>query len=110
MSHPSADEVGSSDQLVDRAGRLTLSARGAASAAAAASTRMVKDARPSGGDDDDDIDDDVRRYLAAVRPPLDSSNGIEELPNEVLLHVLGYLDVNDLLATSRVSLMCPVLL
>ncbi|KEY66754.1 hypothetical protein S7711_07541 [Stachybotrys chartarum IBT 7711] len=102
MSHPSADEVESSDQLVDRAGHLSLSARGAASAAAAASTRMVKDARPGGGDDDD-VDDDVRRYLAAVRPPLDSSNGIEELPNEVLLHVLGYLDVSDLLATSRTS-------
>lgn len=25
------------------------------------------------------------------------------LPNEVLLHVLGFLDVSDLLATSRVS-------
>jgi len=28
---------------------------------------------------------------------------LDDLPNEVLLHILGFLDVNDLLATSRVS-------
>jgi len=29
---------------------------------------------------------------------------LDELPNEVLMHILGFLDVYDLLATSRV---CP---
>ena len=29
---------------------------------------------------------------------------LDELPNEVLMHILGFLDVSDLLATSRVRL------
>jgi hypothetical protein len=28
---------------------------------------------------------------------------LEDLPNEVLFHIMGFLDVNDLLSTSRVS-------
>lgn len=28
---------------------------------------------------------------------------LEQLPNEVLFHILGFLDVNDLLSTSRVG-------
>lgn len=42
------------------------------------------------GDDNDDDDDDAIVRLA-------------DLPNEVLFHILGFLDVSDLLATSRVS-------
>ncbi|EFZ02317.2 F-box-like domain protein [Metarhizium robertsii] len=34
---------------------------------------------------------------------LRSSAPLERLPNEVLLHILGFLDVSDLLATSRTS-------
>ncbi|CAK7212767.1 hypothetical protein SEUCBS140593_001615 [Sporothrix eucalyptigena] len=33
----------------------------------------------------------------------DSPSSLDDLPNEVLLHILSYLDVNDLLATSRTS-------
>lgn len=32
-----------------------------------------------------------------------NSTHLDDLPNEILLHILGYLDVNDLLFTSRVS-------
>ncbi|CAK7235316.1 hypothetical protein SBRCBS47491_009252 [Sporothrix bragantina] len=38
---------------------------------------------------------------ASHRPTVTSS--LDDLPNEVLMHILGYLDVNDLLATSRTS-------
>lgn len=30
-------------------------------------------------------------------------HSLEDLPNEVLFHIMGFLDVNDLLSTSRVS-------
>lgn len=46
-------------------------------------------------DDVDDVDDDDNAAAAVVR--------LDDLPNEVLLHILGFLDVSDLLATSRVS-------
>jgi hypothetical protein len=32
------------------------------------------------------------------------SPSLEDLPNEVLFHIMGFLDVNDLLSTSRVSI------
>ncbi|KAF7561696.1 hypothetical protein G7046_g2458 [Stylonectria norvegica] len=41
---------------------------------------------------------DYRLYWARSRPP-----SIEHLPNEVLFNILGFLDVSDLLATSRTS-------
>lgn len=34
---------------------------------------------------------------------------LEQLPVEILLHVLGFLDVDDLLSTSRVSRLLPML-
>ncbi|ERT02437.1 hypothetical protein HMPREF1624_00735 [Sporothrix schenckii ATCC 58251] len=34
---------------------------------------------------------------------LDGSLSLDDLPNEVLLHILGFLDVNDLLTASRTS-------
>jgi hypothetical protein len=40
----------------------------------------------------------VDRVYAHSSPPC-----FERLPNEILLHVLGFLDVSDLLVTSRVS-------
>jgi hypothetical protein len=40
----------------------------------------------------------VRLPEAIARRP-----SLEDLPNEVLFHVMGFLDVNDLLSTSRVS-------
>lgn len=45
-------------------------------------------------------------YLALSRRPQcpAGANGfLSDLPNELLLHILGYLDVNDLLSTSRVG-------
>jgi hypothetical protein len=44
-----------------------------------------------------------RLGLAQVGSSLQYSPCLELLPNELLLHVLGFLDVSDLLATSRVS-------
>ncbi|CAK7264053.1 hypothetical protein SEPCBS119000_000803 [Sporothrix epigloea] len=38
---------------------------------------------------------------ALLRSSLAVSSCIDHLPNEVLLHILGYLDVDDLLTTSR---------
>jgi hypothetical protein len=38
---------------------------------------------------------------------LTQSPSLENLPNEVLFHIMGFLDVNDLLSTSRVSIDCP---
>ncbi|KAL1898474.1 hypothetical protein Sste5346_003377 [Sporothrix stenoceras] len=35
---------------------------------------------------------------------------LDDLPNEVLLHILGFLDVNDILATSRIRATLPPLL
>lgn len=40
---------------------------------------------------------------AALSAGRDAKVTLAVLPNEVLLHVLGFLDVSDLLATSRVS-------
>lgn len=40
-------------------------------------------------------------FSRAVRS--DAKVGLADMPNEVLLHILSYLDVSDLLATSRVS-------
>lgn len=40
---------------------------------------------------------------ATLYPEPDARVTLAVLPNEVLLHVLGFLDVSDLLATSRVS-------
>lgn len=57
-------------------------------------------------------DSDCRELIISSRTSMDSrprfvnSNAIvrlSDLPNEVLLHILGFLDVPDLLATSRVS-------
>lgn len=42
-------------------------------------------------------------FLGPVTSSLNNSAPLECLPNEVLLHVLGFLDVSDLLAASRVS-------
>lgn len=44
-------------------------------------------------------------YLMFRRPryPADANVFLSDLPNELLLHILGYLDVNDLLSTSRVG-------
>ncbi|CAK7229051.1 hypothetical protein SCUCBS95973_007086 [Sporothrix curviconia] len=41
------------------------------------------------------------QHCASHFPAVPSS--LDDLPNEVLMHILGYLDVNDLLATSRTS-------
>lgn len=41
--------------------------------------------------------------LAVKSAGRDAKVTLVVLPNEVLLHVLGFLDVSDLLATSRVS-------
>ncbi|KAH7323082.1 hypothetical protein B0I35DRAFT_192939 [Stachybotrys elegans] len=53
--------------------------------------------------DDDDLLDQAGRLslvaAAAASPPA----CLEYMPNEILLHVLGFLDVSDLLATSRTS-------
>ncbi|PHH78388.1 hypothetical protein CDD80_6945 [Ophiocordyceps camponoti-rufipedis] len=48
--------------------------------------------------DDDDDDDDGHS-------PDDNNRTmyLQSLPNEILLHILGFLDVNDLLSTSRTS-------
>lgn len=48
-------------------------------------------------------------FLGPATSSLNNSAPLESLPNEVLLHVLEFLDVSDLLATSRVScLVCFV--
>ncbi|KAF4998336.1 hypothetical protein FGRMN_3216 [Fusarium graminum] len=36
-----------------------------------------------------------------LQGPLTQSPSLENLPNEVLFHIMGFLDVNDLLSTSR---------
>ncbi|OHW92271.1 F-box domain-containing protein [Colletotrichum incanum] len=41
--------------------------------------------------------------LTLFRPPYHPTGAISELPNEIMLHILGYLDVNDLLSTSRTN-------
>ncbi|OHE92234.1 F-box domain-containing protein [Colletotrichum orchidophilum] len=41
--------------------------------------------------------------LALFGPPYQPTGAISELPNEIMLHILGYLDVNDLLSTSRTN-------
>ncbi|WQF88095.1 Putative F-box domain-containing protein [Colletotrichum destructivum] len=41
--------------------------------------------------------------LTFFRPPYQSAGAISELPNEIMLHILGYLDVSDLLSTSRTN-------
>ncbi|TQN73305.1 hypothetical protein CSHISOI_02124, partial [Colletotrichum shisoi] len=41
--------------------------------------------------------------LTLFRPPYQSAGAISELPNEIMLHILGYLDVSDLLSTSRTN-------
>ncbi|KAK1634156.1 F-box domain-containing protein [Colletotrichum phormii] len=41
--------------------------------------------------------------LAFFGPPYQPTGAISELPNEIMLHILGYLDVNDLLSTSRAN-------
>lgn len=48
--------------------------------------------------------DDRVKHSNVLEPSPGSPGSLERLPNEVLLHVLGFLDVSDLLATSRVSL------
>ncbi|KAF4961298.1 hypothetical protein FGADI_316 [Fusarium gaditjirri] len=40
----------------------------------------------------------IRLQSALLLPP-----SLEDLPNEVLFHIMGFLDVNDLLSTSRTS-------
>jgi hypothetical protein len=44
---------------------------------------------------------------AKLQGALTQSPSLENLPNEVLFHIMGFLDVNDLLSTSRVSIDCP---
>ncbi|PHH80650.1 hypothetical protein CDD83_3678 [Cordyceps sp. RAO-2017] len=87
------------------------------------------DARVSSRDDDDDdndeydygysrfTDDIAAAVAAAAAPPPDDGcrrcrpprpPPLERLPNEVLLHILGFLDVDDLLSASRVRVACPV--
>jgi hypothetical protein len=46
---------------------------------------------------------------AKLQGALAQSPSLETLPNEVLFHIMGFLDVNDLLSTSRVSIDCPPL-
>ncbi|KAK1574762.1 F-box domain-containing protein [Colletotrichum navitas] len=41
--------------------------------------------------------------LTLVRPQYHTTGAISELPNEIMLHILGYLDVNDLLSASRTN-------
>ncbi|KAH6843343.1 hypothetical protein B0I37DRAFT_216271 [Chaetomium sp. MPI-CAGE-AT-0009] len=41
--------------------------------------------------------------MSVVVPPRNSPHQLLDLPNEVLFHILGYLEVCDLLATSRTS-------
>ncbi|GKT59867.1 F-box domain-containing protein [Colletotrichum tofieldiae] len=41
--------------------------------------------------------------LTLFRPPNHPTGAISELPNEIMLHILGYLDVNDLLSASRTN-------
>lgn len=77
----------------------------------------VTDARPclqaaDGARDDDYYYHHHEQYLleassasclALFRPPYQPTGAISEIPNEIMLHILGYLDVNDLLSTSRVG-------
>ncbi|KAH9907166.1 hypothetical protein F4778DRAFT_777608 [Xylariomycetidae sp. FL2044] len=44
----------------------------------------------------------IRRTPSPSRWGWDMSN-LDQLPNELLTHILGFLDVNDLLATSRIN-------
>ncbi|OLN87105.1 hypothetical protein CCHL11_06554 [Colletotrichum chlorophyti] len=72
----------------------------------------VADARPRPPADDEGGNDEHQPILAATssscltlsrhRRHL-ASPFLGDLPNELLLHILGYLDVNDLLATSRTN-------
>lgn len=76
----------------------------------------VADARPRPQIDDgvrDEQQQQQQQTLAASssscltmfrRPYHTTDPMLSELPNEVLLHILGYLDVNDLLSTSRVGI------
>lgn len=77
----------------------------------------VSDARPSAAEDDlglarvpselYDVGGDssnCRSVVIRQQPP-----ALDVLPNEVLLHILGFLDVSDLLSTSRVSQHCDYL-
>ncbi|KAK1967447.1 F-box domain-containing protein [Colletotrichum sublineola] len=41
--------------------------------------------------------------LTMFGPPYHTNGAISELPNEIMLHILGYLDVNDLLSASRTN-------
>ncbi|PFH60124.1 hypothetical protein XA68_11452 [Ophiocordyceps unilateralis] len=61
---------------------------------------------------DDDGEDDLRMTAPDSSSPDDDGGHdddadahpcLQSLPNEILLHILGFLDVNDLLSTSRTS-------
>ncbi|KHN95889.1 F-box domain, cyclin-like protein [Metarhizium album ARSEF 1941] len=60
-----------------------------------------------GGVDNDDQNDGSKANIpdgtSIATMTSRTSAGLERLPNEVLLHVLGFLDVSDLLATSRLQ-------
>lgn len=79
----------------------------------------MRDARVADGEEDkcdpmqyaDPADTTLSELLIAAPPSYgypwvircDANLTLGDLPNEVLLHILSYLDVCDLLATSRVS-------
>lgn len=42
-------------------------------------------------------------FLGVLQLPIGKPGSLDCLPNEILLHVLGFLDVSDLLATSRTN-------
>jgi len=50
---------------------------------------------------------DGRRWCSS--PVVTASASLSNLPNEILFHILGFLDVSDLLSTSRVSVVRTVL-
>lgn len=52
-----------------------------------------------------------RNIEGRTRPPgaITQYHSLEDLPNELLFHIMGFLDVNDLLSTSRVSNNCLLL-
>ncbi|RDA86913.1 hypothetical protein CP532_1886 [Ophiocordyceps camponoti-leonardi (nom. inval.)] len=55
-------------------------------------------------DDDDNVDDDRAQDRVRDRNGRDHrSPSLQRMPNEILLNILGFLDVNDLLSTSRTS-------
>ncbi|RDA90826.1 hypothetical protein CP533_1539 [Ophiocordyceps camponoti-saundersi (nom. inval.)] len=72
-----------------------------ATAAAAATSSDPPSMLLANDYDDDDDDDDKDKHGRDHRHPSPSS--LQHMPNEILLNILGFLDVNDLLSTSRTS-------